>query len=277
MSLRNIVDAALKNTAMMFRPLSSYEDKGKSIILLLGDNPDFQREIGKIVSRKVSARKPVTKPVEAPKKLELVQMPAVSASPVAAPPREIKPREDLFNVLSVFIVTGKMNFFWARKEFAKMFRSGFQLDRNQWEIIFSSMKRTEEKGSYLLNREVDLSKFFGQAPEDLLYQYVFGDDGLMTSVLSELKEVKPNGMLPSLVAKTYLLVAALEALSLGNQDLRKVWKLFDWLEDVMGPRKLEERLRSLLQKFPKPEEKQCDPEWKGSGTMADKLQKALVS
>ena len=281
MGLKKVVEEALKNMGLSLDTILSSKEKGRIIARLLGDNPAFQQEITKIVSRKAKTRKLVTKPAEAPKKMELVQMPAPAVPtppPVAAPVSKPKPRwEGLFKALSSFVDGGRINFDYTRESVAEMIQSGFKLNKREWETLFAAMKRMEEKGSYLLKKEVDLPRFFRQAPEYLLDQYVFGLDGIMTSVISGLNAVEGQ-MSASLIAKTYVLVEALEVLELGVQEHAKVEELADRLEEVMGPRNLCKRVFTVLQRFQKePESKRRDPRWQGDGSMADKLRRALVA
>jgi hypothetical protein len=277
MSLKKVVEEGLKQQAALLDPSASHETKGKLVISLLGGDTNFWKEIGKIVSRKVATRKATArKPVEAPKKPELVKMPtpAVQTAMAPAPARELKPKwEDLFKVLSSFARTGGAKLSLVREEITKMFRSGFKLDKSQWEVFFSAMRKALEKNAYILHRDVCYEKVFEQAPKDLLDQYVFGLDGLMVITLSELK-VTRGEMAPSLIAKNYTLAAALEVLPLGNQEAKKVEDLLDQLERVMGPRKLCDKVAAILRKIPKREGKRSGPMCQ-SNAMAVAMAKAL--
>lgn len=146
------------------------------------------------------------------------------------------------------IVNGK-NVPWegVRSLVVKSFRAGIKPSQSEWELLFAAMKVANEKGQHIVNNDAGPFVIFSAAPVELVDDLLFGQDGLVSSVTTEIS--KQTGQLPSwLCAKASIVLDAIEAVDLAGvdglddvQEEKKVNQFLNAIEDKNGPQWLIEK------------------------------------
>lgn len=128
--------------------------------------------------------------------------------------------------------------------------SGVKLTGDQWGTLFAAMKKARENGGHIIGGECKPAQIFAAAPRELVDDFVFGQDGEISSICAALGELEGD-MPKRLVARCYLLVAALEALDsveprLSDFDVDQIDNVYHAVDKVGGPTNLLEKIGAIL-------------------------------
>lgn len=194
-----------------------------------------------------------TKPIPAEKFFSVPVKPVPATAPARTLKQEEKTpeqrRDGWFKILLAF-VEGKMRIDPEKTcgLTAAVLRSGVALTRKHWEVFFAAMKKADEIGFSVTGKAVDPVKMFASAPTDLIDNHLFGQDGMMITTLANFSELKADKMPGWLIARTWVLVAALSAIEnqLDEFGTGRIQVLLAAVEKLDGPEKLIGAIQSLL-------------------------------
>ncbi len=298
MSIRNSIAEKIEkirqHIGVWDDPKSSREEKAEALAKLVGNDPAVWSAIAAVVSRKPMTRfgeKGVARTeakssvasallaVENPKPARQKVVPKpVSAT---APARVLdEPMGDEVVKTWVGFLTGitrgsKIPWETCQRLTSKLFTGGFLPTLEQWNLLFSAMKKANEVGRFIVGNSAKPAEIFASAPAELLEDYLFGQEGIVPHLTGEVKDAKVGGMPAWLCAKLSICLDAIEVLDekrgLDEQEENLVGKFIDAIEGRNPPDWLFEKGRA----FWGSSEGQLlhDPKWKGDGRMATALSK----
>lgn len=269
-------------------PKASNEAKGTVLADLVGSDPAFWQQIAAVVSRKPATKKVIAAPAQQPTAAKTVQTTAptpgtilsapapapkppvvatklMPAKPAAltgtaparmlqvAPPAKPEPtlvekRDRFVNKLKQFVNDGaKIDGAEIRRNLEGMLGSGVELESKHFEAVFTAAKKASEVGFYIIDKKS--TGIFYRAPVEVVDNYVFGQDGEMVQVLAGLNETNDIGKAGKIVARTYIMLDALDAMKkagrLGEFENSRVEALFGAFKRL-GHEKLADEINQLL-------------------------------
>lgn len=273
MSIRKIVAEKINDLrekiAIWDSPSASSEAKGNALASLVGNDPRFWGVIAKLATNKkpmVETADPAVIPVSTvimskpipTEKFAKLSPASTRPVPATAPARTLQPpakpeetpeqrRDKFFSILTGFIAGKRIDFEKTRNFMVSVFRSGVELTKENWKTLFAAMKRAATIGHYLIDSG-SATKFFAAAPAELIDDYVFGQDGAMTLAMADLRDSEGNSMPAWLIAKVWVLVAALVAIEDNMDEFAesRVEKLLNAVKEADGPGRLIEEIQALL-------------------------------
>jgi len=204
------------------------------------------------VAVEVVAAEPAVPPVQETRPTARKPMPAKPV-PATAPARELRktPEENknqLMKFLSAFVEGGSIDPKKTLFKLVSVAKSGVQLMREEWDILFGALSRADEislenRMFHIIDGKCDPTKFFMLAPPDMLLAYLFSKEGLVVKIKTFFSEMKDGQEIERyLLAKVGLLLDLVWVAKKTAKLTEKEEEILSWIVPTLQKRAAPEGL-----------------------------------